>query len=165
MTVQTSMRNPVALIAIAVVVLALSASVYALLAAPGQTEQQHVPSRFAINGRTFDITYAATDQSELQAGLMNRKITDTTTMLFVFPEPGIYPFWMYDTNSSLDIIWLNVAGGTGSVVYLVADAPSCYLAVGCPVYTPSAAANYVIEAKAGFAGENGVIVGTVVQFS
>lgn len=162
------MNLPLSLKALVTVILAIllaGAIGYAILSAPGNANVSPLPSAFTVNGRTFQITYVATDQSEREAGLMNRKITDTTTMLFVFPERGIYPFWMYDTNSSLDIMWLNVTGSTGKVVYLVTSAPSCYLPIGCPNYTPSAAANYVIEARAGFARENGVGVGTEVHFS
>ncbi len=157
-------RSPRALISIAVVVSVLSAAAYTFLSAPGQANISPVPSQFTVNGRTFHITYVATTQSEREAGLMNRKITNATTMLFVFPKLGIYPFWMYDTNSSLDIIWVNVTGGTGRIVYLVTGAPSCYLAIGCPNYTPSTTANYVIEAKAGFVGANDVGVGMTIMF-
>ena len=143
----------------------ISASAYIVLSSPGQAKLASVPSHFSVNGRTFGITYLATNESEWRAGLMNKKITGTTTMLFVFPELDIYPFWMYDTNSSLDIIWLNFSGSVGKVVYLVSGAPSCYLPVGCPDYTPSEPANLVIEAKAGFASANGISVGTTIQFS
>ena len=143
----------------------VSAGVYVLFASPGQANLNSVPSHFVVGGRTFDITYVATNESAWKSGLMNRKITNTTTMLFVFPRSDIYPFWMYDTNSSLDMIWVNATGNAGRVVFLVTGAPSCYLPVGCPVYTPSAVANYVIEAKAGFARANGVVIGTLIQFS
>ena len=118
-----------------------------------------------MNGRTFSITYVATTEGQRETGLMNRRITNSTTMLFVFPQSGIYSFWMYDTNSSLDIIWISASGGAGKVVYLVPGAPSCFLPVGCPSYTPTAAANYVIEAAAGFVAANNVSVGTTIQFS
>jgi uncharacterized membrane protein (UPF0127 family) len=159
------LASPRALVTIAVVVSLSLAAGYYLLSAPGNAQVSKLPSNFTANGKTFQITYVATTQSERQTGLMNRKITDTTTMLFIFPEPGVYPFWMYNTNSSLDIIWVNATGTSGVVVYLVAGAQSCYLPVGCPNYYPTATANYVIEAKAGFASLNGIRVGTTIQFA
>lgn len=156
-------RTPRALVSIALLILALSLAAYAYLSVPGQAKLSSVPTHFTVNGRTFLFTYVATNQSGREAGLMNRRITDTTTMLFVFPAPGIYPFWMYDTNSSLDIMWLNVTGSVGRVVYLLAGAPTCSVTIVCPTYTPTATANYVIEAKAGFAETNGVTLGTAVQ--
>ncbi|MDV3278257.1 MAG: DUF192 domain-containing protein [Nitrososphaerales archaeon] len=156
--------SPKALISLAIVVSLSLAIGYYLFSAPGNARVSPLPSSFTANGKTFQITYLATTQSERQAGLMNRKITDTTTMLFIFPEPSNYPFWMYDTNSSLDIIWINATGTSGVVVYLVTGAQSCYLPVGCPNYYPTALANYVIEAKAGFARMNGINVGTTIRF-
>lgn len=151
------------MVSIALLILALSLAAYAYLSVPGQATLSAVPTHFAVNGKTYPFTYVATNQSEREAGLMNKKITDTTTELFVFPRFGIYPFWMYDTNSSLDIIWLNVTGSVGRVVYLLAGAPMCSVTLGCPTYTPTASANYVIEAKAGFAETNGMTLGTTIQ--
>jgi len=162
---RTNLRpSPRVTISITIVILLLAAAAYVFLSAPGQANPFSVPSHFTVNGRTFAITYVATNETEWRAGLMDKKITDTTTMLFIFPRFGVYPFWMYHVNSSLDIIWLNVTGNVGSVVYLVSDVPGCSLTIGCPNYDPSSAANYVIEAKAGFARANNMSVGTKIQF-
>ncbi|HUH99974.1 MAG TPA: hypothetical protein VLY65_02925, partial [Nitrososphaerales archaeon] len=56
-------------------------------------------TKFSVGGRTFDLTYLATNQSALQKGLMGVKVTDNMTELFVFPNPGYYSFWMYGVNS------------------------------------------------------------------
>ena len=123
-----------------------------------------VPSTFAVNGKTYTFTYVATDDAQRAAGLMNKRVTNTTTMLFAFPSMGIYQFWMYDTNTSLDMIWISASGNTGTVVYVYQNAQPCYSQSTCPVYGPSLQANYVIESKAGFAKANGIEVGTAVQF-
>jgi uncharacterized membrane protein (UPF0127 family) len=151
------------MISVAIVLVVLSAATYTILNTPTQANPSSVPAHFTANGRTFSITYVATKDPEWHQGLMDKNITDTTAMLFIFPNFAIYPFWMYHVNSSLDIIWLNVTRNVGRVVYLVSSAPGCSLALGCPNYTPSAVANYVIEAKGGFAETNGVSVGTTVQ--
>ncbi|HKT21314.1 MAG TPA: DUF192 domain-containing protein, partial [Nitrososphaerales archaeon] len=124
-----------------------------------------VPSAFTVNGRTYAFTYTATTEAQREAGLMNTKITNTTTMLFAFPAPGTWTFWMYQTNASLDMIWLNGTGNSARVVYLVTSASPCYDASACTKYTPTADANYVIEAKAGFAASNDIAVGTAVELS
>jgi len=154
-----------ATLAIAVVVIVVAAGAYVILGSPTRSNVQSVPSQFTINGRSFGITYVATDDAEWQAGLMDKKITNSTTMLFIFPSMAVYPFWMYHVNSSLDIIWLDVTGNSGRVVYIAADLPGCTgLEFICPNYNPSAAANYVIEAQGGFSAEYGVVVGTTVEF-
>ena len=151
---------------IAVVALLVVYTVYESSTVPGSVTSQ-VPSRFSVNGRTFGFTYVATTQQERQAGLMNRRVANTTTMLFAFPYSSDWVFWMYDTNTSLDMIWVNATGDSGRVVYLTAGAPPCFnsFGYGCATYTPSAPANYVIEAKAGFAATYGITTGTTVLFS
>jgi len=150
----------------AVVALLLVYTVYESSTSPGSVISS-VPSRFSVNGRTFAFTYVATTQQQRQAGLMNRKVTNTTTMLFAFPYSSKWAFWMYDTNTSLDMIWVNATGDSGRVVFLMEGAPPCfnYFGYGCATYTPSAPANYVIEAKAGFAEAYGIATGTTVLFS
>ncbi len=119
---------------------------------------------FSVGGKTFVITYLATNETELEKGLMGTKVTDTTTELFVFPTADYYSFWMFGVNSSLDIMWVDTAPGSnsGSFVYLALGAAPCLLSVTCVSYEPSAKANFVIEAKAGFAAANGIEVGTPV---
>lgn len=153
------------IIAIVVVAVVLFAAAFFLLTPPERANPSSIPTRFAINGKSFAITYVAINETEWELGLMNKKITNTTTMLFIFPNSAVYSFWMHDVNSSLDIIWLSVSGNEGHVVYLVNDVPGCSFAVGCPDYTPTSSANYVIEAQGGFAAANGVTVGTAVEFS
>lgn len=123
-----------------------------------------VPSSFMLHGKTYGFNFTATTQAERESGLMNRKVTAATTMLFAFPSFGKWAFWMYDTNTSLDIIWVNATGGLARVVYIVTSAQPCYSSGTCTVYTPTSSANYVIEAKGGFAAANGVVVGTVFTF-
>jgi len=151
--------------AVTVLVVALAAvlvgyTLYTISIVPGTVFS--VPTSFTVNGKTYTFTYIATTQAEREAGLMNRKVTNTTTMLFAFPSFGAWPFWMYDTNTSLDMIWVN--GTSGRVVYIVTSAQPCYDSSKCAIYTPTALANYVIEAKSGFAAANGFVLGTVVRF-
>ena len=154
------------IIAVALVVSIVSLAAYILYASNIVTGRviTNVPSSFTASGKTFRFTYVATTESEREQGLMNKKVTNQTTMLFVFPSSSKWSFWMKDTNTSLDMIWVNAIGSSGKVVYLVSAAQPC-LNGGCPLYTPTSSANYVIEGKAGFAGANGISVGTVVSFS
>jgi len=151
------------IIAAAVVIVVTIAGFYVILSSQTQANVGSIPTRFTANGRTYGFTYVATNETEWEAGLMDKKITNTTFMLFVFPKSAVYPFWMYHVNSSLDIIWLDVTGTSGRVVYIAPDVPSCPGPV-CPNYTPSSTANYVIEAQGGFSNANGLAVGATVTF-
>jgi len=125
------------------------------------SQQSSAPSysSFEINGKSFAITYVATNQSSWENGLMNKTIGNSTTMLFVFPNRAIYPFWMMDTYSSLDMLWIDGNATTGEVVYIVRNASSCFDAANCTIYTPNALANYVIEVKSGFADKWNISIG------
>lgn len=146
--------------AVALAAVLVGYTLYSMSIVPGNVAS--TPTSFSVNGRTYEFTYIATTQAEREAGLMNKTITNTTTMLFAFPSFGEWSFWMYNTYSSLDMIWVN--GTSGRVVYLVTSAQPCFDRSACAVYTPSASADYVIEAKAGFAAANGIAVGTTISF-
>jgi uncharacterized protein len=151
--------------AIAVVVIVVAAAMYVVMGSPKSTNLLSVPSQFTVNGKPFAITYVATNEAEWESGLMDKRVTNSTTEVFIFPSVAVYPFWMYHVNSSLDIIWLDISNNSGRVVYIAADVPGCTgLEFVCPNYTPTSAANYVIEAEGGFAAVYGITVGTTVQF-
>jgi uncharacterized protein len=154
-----SSRTIVVVAVIAVAALLVGYTIFQLASVPGCAAS--APANFTVNGRTYTFTYVATCEPQREAGLMNRKVTNSTTMLFAFPTFGKWAFWMSDTNTSLDMIWINATGGTGRVVSLVFGAQP----YSTTDDTPTAPANYVIEAKAGFAAANGIHDGTTVIFS
>jgi uncharacterized membrane protein (UPF0127 family) len=117
---------------------------------------------FYVNGKGFSITYIAANETQWLHGLMNTTITNSTTMLFKFDALGDYPFWMYDTYSNLDMIWVNYGSTNGTIVYIERDATSCFVASECAIYDPKVDANYVIEAKAGFVERGNISVGDSV---
>jgi uncharacterized membrane protein (UPF0127 family) len=139
----------------------LFAAVILNLTYRSQATSPKVYTSFYLNGKSYNITAIAVTEAQQIHGLMNTTISNSTIMLFEFPVLGIYPFWMYDTYSNLDMLWLNASGGSGTVVYIESNATSCLVLAKClnQTYTPNALANYVIEAKAGFVQRNGISVG------
>lgn len=150
--------------AVTIPLILLAAAVLLVDSAPVASSPNAHFTSFSVGGKTYRFTYVATNQTELQKGLGGVKVTDSTTELFVFPTTDYYTFWMFGVNSSLDIMWVYTPPGsnTGTFVYLALDSPPCHSSVLCPNYDPTAKANYVIEAKAGFAAANGIKVGTPV---
>ena len=76
---------------------------------------------------------------------------------------------MKDTYSQLDMIWLNYSNSTGmaKVVYIVNATPCASYSPdqsGCVIYTPTAYANYVLEAKDGFVRMSGISLNGSVRF-
>ena len=126
------------------------------------------PAAFSINNRTYKLTEFAYTQPELEKGLMNATVTNTTFMLFNMGGLGIYTFWMKDTYSQLDIIWLNYSPSTGiaKVVY-IANATPCVSyspnQQNCIMYTPENYSNYVLEAKHGFVNDTNIRIGADIK--
>ncbi len=100
-----------------------------------------------------------------QRGLMFRKgLAPNEGMLFVFDEPGSYPFWMQNCLFAIDIIWLDPEA---RVVWIAHSVPPCRLpgceppcpSFDCPTYPHEGQALYVVEVAAGFARQHGLKVG------
>ena len=122
---------------------------------------------FTFNNSTYNFTSVASTLQEQEQGLMNTTVDNSTFELFVFAQSSIYPFWMKDTYSPLDIIWIN---GT-KVTYIASAIPcSSYSSnqTACIIYnnySQGHAANYVIEAQLGFVNRTGMRVGSAVYIS
>ncbi len=120
-----------------------------------------IPQSFTVNDSTFKFTYVAVTLQQREAGLMNKTVNNSTFMLFIFPNKGINAFWMYNTYYNLDIIWLNSSSQNElSVADVRADAQPCHNESSCAIYVPHNMSDYVIEAKAGFAKNEGIMPGT-----
>jgi uncharacterized membrane protein (UPF0127 family) len=148
--------------AVAAIVVVVYASYVTSL--PGSVTSA-VPSSFTVNGKTYSFNYTATTQAQREVGLMDKVVTNHTTMLFAFPSFANWQFWMFNTHTSLDMIWVNATGNSGRVVYVVTSAQPCYDANACARYNPTSQANFVIEAKAGFVAQNGIVVGSQIRFA
>ena len=115
------------------------------------------------NGKVIRVELA-TDPVDQQRGLMYRtELPADRGMLFVFPQPGHHPFWMYHTLIPLDIIWLDA---NRSIVFLSAGTPPCQPEQGenCPNYGGEQSAQFVLELAAGVAAANGLKLGDTLRF-
>jgi len=111
------------------------------------------------DGTVVSVEIADTEPVR-QRGLMFReRLAPNEGMVFVFPEPGDYPFWMKNTLIPLDILWLDAQA---RIVSIARSVPPCK-ADPCPSYPPDATASYVIEVVSGFARQHGLKVGDVVK--
>lgn len=101
----------------------------------------------------------ADDDAERQRGLMFRPpLADDRGMLFQFPASGEQAFWMKNTPSSLDIIYIAPNGRIVSIAkYTTPQSETTYPSRG--------AANGVLELNAGRADAIGAKPGDVVKHS
>ena len=140
---------------------ALVAAAFTLGAAQWVTPRVDV----VLPDRTVVHAELAATEAVRERGLMFR--TDLPAgqgMLFVFDEPGRYPFWMQNCLIPIDIVWLDTEG---KVVSVAASVPPCRLAAcdppcasdACPTYGGDEMAKYVLEIPSGYAEPHGVKVG------
>ena len=96
---------------------------------------------------------------EQEQGLSGRKsLEEGTGMLFIFPKPGKYFFWMKDMNFPIDIVWIDE---NFRVTYIEKNAlPSSYP----NSFGPTVDNSYILEVLDGFAEKNNLKIGDSVEF-
>jgi uncharacterized protein len=121
-------------------------------ASPSQTLP--ITAKATLNNQVIQLEVARTPKQQ-EVGLMNRPpLPDDRGMLFLFEPPRPVIFWMKNTPSPLDMVFLL----NGEVKAIAADAPPC-AADPCPTYGSNDAVNQVIELRSGRAEELGLKVG------
>lgn len=110
-------------------------------------------SEVVLGGKTFTIDIADTDATREQ-GLSNRpSLASNAGLLFSFPQPDRYGFWMKEMNFPIDIIW---ATAQGKIVHIESNVrPESYPTV----FYPSQPASLVLEIGAGETQTLGVKIG------
>ncbi len=117
------------------------------------------PIQVCFPNTCINAELAETPEKRRQGLMYREQLGAGEGMLFVFETEAVYGFWMKNTLIPLDIIWLD---SSKKVVHIETAVPCT--TERCISYTPSAAALYVVEANAGFAEENGIEIGTPVEF-
>ena len=117
-------------------------------------------NQVCFKNHCFQVELAQNDE-ERTRGLQWRESMDGGKgMLFIFPYPSKYGFWMKDTLIPLDMIWMDYAR---RVVSIVTDVKPCKESP-CPTFTPPSDALYVFEINAGYAAKLGIKKGDVAVF-
>lgn len=111
----------------------------------------------SIAGEKINVTIADTPTLQ-EKGLSGRKeLKQNEGMLFIFPESGMYGFWMKEMLFPIDIIWIDanrrVVDAWGGAT------PDSYP----QVRTPVAPAKYVLEVNAGFVKMYSIKRGDVLE--
>jgi uncharacterized protein len=101
--------------------------------------------KVCINENCFKVETANTPE-ERSRGLMNKEsLAESSGMLFVFDEEGIYSFWMKNTLIPLDIVWINK---NKEIIYIEKNAQPCKTE-SCQNYGPAQRCKYVLEINGG----------------
>jgi uncharacterized protein len=113
-------------------------------------------SRFvAIEGKNFNVELADTAEKR-QKGLGGHdSICEDCGMIFIFPTPGNYSFWMKDMKFPLDIIWIS----DGKIVYIAKNVSPDFKGI----INPKSSADKVLEINAGICDKYGIKEGSEVS--
>lgn len=104
----------------------------------------------------------AISAQERSQGLMFRtSLPPDTGMLFVFPEEGLWTFWMKNTYIPLDVIWLDQARQVVETYAMALPAPGI---LEPPSFGGTQKARYVVEAASGFIRAHQIRVGDKARF-
>jgi len=145
---------------------------YALLAAllllaccgtkPDTVEDFHTQPATLPGGQVLRVE-TMIDNVDLLRGLMFRtSLAPDHGMLFVYPKPGLYQSWMYQTLIPLDVLWLDT---NHNIVEMAENAQPCTTqASKCPKYGGQQIASYMLEIGAGMARKYGLQMGQRIQW-
>ena len=103
------------------------------------------------------IEIADTPQARA-TGLMGRRgLDDSVGMLFVHEKAGMRAFWMRNTPTPLDIIFVSEKG---RVIHVAANTKP----MSDTVYSSTGPARYVVEVLSGFCARYAVVKGTRISW-
>ncbi|MFA6384652.1 MAG: DUF192 domain-containing protein [Candidatus Omnitrophota bacterium] len=118
-------------------------------------------ARVCVKDACVNAEIADTDGARM-TGLMYRgSLAENGGMLFVFPGPGRYSFWMMNMRFPLDIIWIDE---TRRIVDIKAGVEPC-AAGSCESILPRSDALYVLEVPAGFTLRHQAAIGDTVSIT
>jgi uncharacterized membrane protein (UPF0127 family) len=149
--------------AIAVVVVALATGGFLVWqsyrtsparAAAVSSSTNFITGSFGGISMQLELAESVTAQEKGLGGRTN--VPDGYGMLFVFPVAGDYGFWMKDMEVPIDMFWLDDNGHVITIKENVS--PDSYP----DVFYPTSDARYVLETKAGFASEHGIVIGSML---
>jgi len=115
------------------------------------------------NGKTV-IAETKLQQADQMLGMMFRdSLAKDRGMLFIHPQEGNVPYWMYQVRIPLDIIWMD---RQRRIVEISANTPACTSKSSrdCPSYGGHEKARYVLELAGGGAALYGLKVGDTLSF-
>jgi uncharacterized membrane protein (UPF0127 family) len=115
-------------------------------------------TRIAIGKVELNVFIADTFDKREQGLSGTKYLPPYSGMLFVFPQEGVYPFWMKNMNYSLDLLWIN---SNGEIVHVSEEvSPDTYPSqISSPFPIRS-----VLEVPAGFFKKENLKIGEKIFF-
>lgn len=104
-----------------------------------------------------------TKPQDMARGMMFReKLPEGRALLFIHQKPDRYPYWMYQVQVPLDIIWMD---RRGKIVEISEDTPPCKgPSSTCTNHGGTVEASIVLEVPGGYARKHGVRLNEIIRF-
>lgn len=120
--------------------------------------QAFFPQACFENGECVSLEIADSPQKR-EIGLMNRSsLARDAGMLFVFEESARHSFWMKNTLTPLDIVWLNEEKQIVEIQQMVPCKQD-----PCRLYEPKSSAKYALEVNEDVAEQNSLGIGQKIS--
>jgi uncharacterized protein len=115
------------------------------------------------NGKTVIAETMLRDIDQMRGMMFRDSLAPDRGMLFVHPQEGNVPYWMYQVRIPLDIIWMD---RNRKIVEISANTPACTSKSSrdCPSYGGHEKARYVLELAGGGAALYSLKVGETLSF-
>lgn len=104
---------------------------------------------------TVQVEIADTPEERAQGLMFRESVPEGTGMLFVFSEEVQSPFWMKDTPTSLDMLFIR----EGQIVSIIENA----VPYSEDLLTPGSTYTMVLEVPAGYAANHDIQAGNAVS--
>jgi hypothetical protein len=121
-----------------------------------------LPTKVSVAGKPLEVTIART-VAEKEKGLSEKpSLCSGCGLLFLFDQPGIYPFWMRKMRFDIDILWIK-DDRVVDVTYGAKKPSAEEFEVPKQIYQSQVPIDKVLEVNAGWAAGNGIKVGDEVR--
>ncbi len=118
-----------------------------------EREAQPAGPTITIGDATVSVLVADTEALRAQGLSGKASLAESEGMLFIFPHPGRYGFWMKDMLFPIDIIWIHANGEVADMTKGVT--PDTYP----QAFFPKTDIQYVLEVQSGFSDRHEVSIG------
>lgn len=143
------------LIAMAILLMSLSVIL------SGEKETEHILVTFP-NGRQLEGEVANTPEKLLFGLAFRESLPAGSALLMIFDESGPHRVWTKQYRMPVDMIWVDESK---HIVDVMEGLSPCE-ADSCPRYgSPSTAARYILQTRAGFVKDASVALGMELKFT
>lgn len=115
-----------------------------------------------INNTTLNVIYARTEQEKTKGLGYRDSLEKDTGMLFVYPKPQIWTFWMQGMRFPLDFLWIE----KNQVADITENVPPPSQTNNQPVVVqPKVPVSLILEVNAGWIKEHNIKIGDKITFN